>query len=629
VTQYPDVPVLSLVSAFALAFASASLLTPAVRRLASRAGYVAHPSADRWHQRSVTLLGGVAIWLATTVAAILLGNVESLKWPLLAGTAMFGLGVIDDVRALKPSGKLAIQLVVACGFVLAAGGRPWLDSPALDAMITVVWFVAVTNAFNLIDNMDGLCAGIGAIAALAFCVSAGADTPSSLLAAALAGAASGFLLYNFNPASIFMGDSGSLFIGSTLAAVTLSVEHRQTTGVVSTLAFPVVLMLIPIFDTSFVTIVRRLSNRAASVGGRDHTSHRLVALGFPERHAVLLLYGFAALAGATAIALGRAALEAATLLTGLLVLGLVLLGVRLARVNVYGGQDFAMLRDKRYTPLLVEFTYRRRVFEVLLDLCLASFAYYASYAIRFDQHFTEYYGLLVTSLPIVVASEIAGLSLAGVYKGFWRHVTLADLSTYIKGVGLGTVGAVLVLVYLYRFEGYSRGVFIINALLLGCLLVGSRLSFRAISDLANRHREQGRRTLIYGAGEGGSLLLRELRSNPAHDCRVIAFLDDDPGKCGRRLANVPILGGSERLGAIMRDVGAELIIVSTALSPESVHRLLSASSESGVQVLRLELRLGELFPPHSERAQTHPTVPALVPASEAAGPTTGKARQRV
>lgn len=579
--------------AFLLALALSAAITAVMKRLAPALGAVAQPSNDRWHRRPVPLLGGVGIYIGCLGAILIVGMPDvRVGWTLGAGSVMALVGVLDDFIQVRPSSKLMAQVLVACAVLLGMGSTPWLGSPVLDALITIFWVVAITNAFNLLDNMDGLCAGIAAIAALAFTVIVARTDPAlGALGAALAGAACGFLIFNFHPASIFMGDTGSLFIGATLAVVSLSVEHRDTMGVVSTLAFPVLLMLIPLFDTAFVTLSRKLSARKASVGGRDHTSHRLVAMGYPESRAVLLLYAFAVLGGATAITLSRASLEEASVLTGVLVIGLMLLGVRLARVNVYGGADFALLKDKPYTPLLVDFTYKRRVFELLLDLLLASLAYYAAYVVRFADDFPVYANLFIQSFPTVIGCELAGLYLAGAYRGIWRYVSVSDLGTYLKGIAFGSLGSVLSLVYLSRFEGYSRGVFVINAVFLAVLVLGSRVSFRALGELSHRYRMTGRPALIYGAGDGGALAVRELRTNPRFDFRAVGFIDDDPSKQGRRVAGLTVLGTFRDLVRLLGTTGAEVVILTTTLEEPRQEALQATCFEAGVQILKLQVTL--------------------------------------
>src|SRR5262249_38968888 len=153
-----------------------------------------------------------------------------------------------------------------------------------------------------------------------------------------------------------------------------------------------------------------------------------------------------------------------------------------------------------------------------------------SYVVRFDKDFPLYYDLLVRSLPIVIACHLVSFFVVGVYRGIWRYVSAPDLTIYAKGIAAGSVSSVLVLVYLYRFEGYSRGVFIINAMALGLLMLGSRISFRIMADAADRRLKTRAPVLIYGAGDAGAVVVRELRNNPRYGYRPIGFVDDDPGK---------------------------------------------------------------------------------------------------
>jgi UDP-GlcNAc:undecaprenyl-phosphate GlcNAc-1-phosphate transferase len=439
--------------------------------------------------------------------------------------------------------------------------------------------------------MDGLCAGVAAIAALAFCYGTGSAGETTAIAGAIAGAAAGFLLYNFHPARIFMGDSGSLLLGSTLGMLTLHVGEGHTMSAISALVFPVILLTIPLFDTMFVTVSRKLSARAASLGGRDHTSHRLVALGFPERQAVLLLYGFAAVSGATAVLLGRSAIQDATLLTVLLLVALVLLGVRLARVNVYGDADFVLLRSRSFTPLLIDVTYKRRLFEVVLDAILIAFAYYAACVLRFDTDLPRYYPLFLQSLPIVIACQLAGLYAAGVYQGIWRYISVLDLWDFGKGLLYGALLSVLALVYLYRFQGYSRAVFVIDVLLLGVLVIGSRVAFRALGELAHRYRAAGRKVAVYGAGDAGLLLVRELRSNSSHGCRPVMFVDDDPQTHGKRVLGVPVAGGEAALSAALAKGTIEAVAIASSLPEDRIARITRLCRDAGAELLKWQVTL--------------------------------------
>jgi len=606
-----------LVTTFLCSTALALLVTPIVRALARRIGAIAPPKQDRWHSMPTALLGGVAIWIAVIVPSMLSGQMDrGALHALAAGSSMLVLGLIDDFVSVQPSTKLTIQLLIACLLIAATGPGVWTGVLILDALISIAWIVGITNAFNLIDNMDGLGAGVAAIAAGALCLSISpGEHAFAVIAAAMAGAALGFLRYNFYPASVFMGDCGSLFIGSALAMITLRVDHQHSVSTVSTLAFPVILLLIPIFDTAFVTISRRLSARRASLGGRDHTSHRLVAVGFSEPKAVLLLYLFAGLSAAVALLVSRVSTPEGTLLTTAMVLGLTLIGIWLAKVNVYGDEDFVLLKNSSLTPLLIEVTYKRRIFEIILDFLLVSLAYTASYFIRFDELAPAYLGQAVRSLPIVLACHLAGFFIAGVYRGTWRYVGLADVSTYGNGLLIGGVGSVLVLLYTVRFEGYSRGVFIINGILLSMLMVTSRLSLRALGEFASRHRSTGRRALIYGAGDGGMMLVRELRTNVRYDFRVLGFLDDDPRKWSQHIAGLSVVGGGHKLATLIERHQPDAILLSTTLDDERMQQLHGICARTGTTILKLEFRLETVMLPGLVEATSPSTSPERADAS--------------
>lgn len=592
-------------SAFALAFGFTLLMTPLIRALALRTSAVARPRADRWHRGTIPLLGGTAVWISALATAAILGLLDASMAPIvLTGTGMCFVGVVDDLVHLKPSTKITAQIAAACIVIVLGATLNVTASPVLNSILTIGWIVWITNAVNLLDNMDGLCAGVVAIASLAFAVSQGTRPESAAYAIAIAGACVGFLVFNFNPASIFLGDAGSLFLGSTVAVLGMGGDPAGPVSLTSTLIVPSLLLLIPLFDSAFVAVSRKLSARSASVGGRDHTSHRLVAMGFSERTAVLLLYALAALGAAAGVGLQHTAISEAPVILGLLLLGLLLLGLHLSRVKVYGGEDFTLLRNRAYTPLLLEITYKRRVFEVLLDFGLIAFSYYAAYVIRFDKDFSLYYPLLVRSLPIVIAAQLVSFFVVGVYRPVWRYFSASDLATYLRGIVVGTVASVLTLLYLYRFEGYSRGVFIIYAMMLGLLLVGSRASFRILADVASRHASGENGALIYGAGDGGALVVRELRNNPAYGLRPLGFIDDDPARARRRVLGITVEGTIDQIETVMGRLQPSALVLSTAkILPDRLHRVEEACAVQGVRVLRLDLRLTEIEPQVKRRTE--------------------------
>src|SRR3954469_9919129 len=307
-----------------------AIMTFIVRAGASRLGFVAKPKADRWHKRPTAMLGGAAIFLTTVIVYFAFVPLTRDGLVVLgASSFLFLVGLVDDVLNVRPYQKLVGQLIGAGVLIFAGLKMPITGYEIVDIWITVFWVVGITNAINLLDNMDGLAAGISAIAAVSLALNFAANglTNELLLASALIGALAGFLVFNFNPASIFMGDCGSMFIGFLLSgSVLLNQVGGRSRGIFAILAVPVLILFIPIFDTTFVTVLRKLWGRKASQGGRDHTSHRLVALGLSERTAVLMLYGFAAVAGGLSLMVNQIGPVKSFALIGFFILLLVIAG---------------------------------------------------------------------------------------------------------------------------------------------------------------------------------------------------------------------------------------------------------------------------------------------------------------
>ncbi|HUX88341.1 MAG TPA: MraY family glycosyltransferase [Chloroflexota bacterium] len=283
--------------AFLLIFLAALIVamaaTPVARRLALVSGMVAIPNARRAHQTPTPLLGGIAIYLGCAIALILFSDrfyVSQLIGIFIGATFVSFLGLWDDRRDLPPLAKLAGQVFGALVLVWTGIRIEVFPSTAVDVGLTLVWIVGITNAMNLVDNMDGLLGGVATVASAFFLVLAAQSGQFLVasLAAALLGACLGFLYYNFNPASIFMGDSGSLFIGYVLAAVGIKLKFDNTDLV--TWMIPVLILGLPIFDTTLVVISRLRRHTNPLVGGKDHLSHRLVRLGWTHREAVMALY---------------------------------------------------------------------------------------------------------------------------------------------------------------------------------------------------------------------------------------------------------------------------------------------------------------------------------------------------
>ena len=299
--------------AWAYAFATGAALTlvttPLLRRLAVTTGFVDRPDPRKVHAVPVPYLGGVGLILSVMAAMLLEGRFHySVAVVAFGGAALGTVGLLDDDRTLNPGARALAQTAAAAVAVLAGIRIHATGITVIDVLLTVVWIVGITNAFNLLDNMDGLAAGVVAAAsgaALWLALARGQNT-EAVMAAALAGACLAFLAYNRRPASIFMGDAGSLFLGFLVAV--LSIEVSPTVSPPTSFAIPLILVALPVLDTLTVIVSRLRRGRAVSVGGQDHLSHRLVALGWSPATAVRLLVGTQLGFSALAVGAGRRAL---------------------------------------------------------------------------------------------------------------------------------------------------------------------------------------------------------------------------------------------------------------------------------------------------------------------------------
>ena len=583
--------------------ALSAVLTLLVRELAHKTGQVAKPKSDRWHKRPTAMLGGVAI-VASTLAGYLLFVPQTPESAVILGASvwLFVVGLVDDLLNIKPYQKLFGQLIGAVAIVAFGLKLPITGNELADIWITVFWIVGITNAINLLDNMDGLAAGISVIAAssLMFGLYGAGNGAEMLFVAVFVSSLLGFLIFNFNPATIFMGDCGSMFVGFLLSAsVLLSQSGGRSRGILSILAVPVLILFVPIFDTTFVTVIRKLWGRKASQGGRDHTSHRLVALGLSERSAVLMLYGFAICAGALSLAVTNLPFTSSLALIGLFTAALTIVGVYLSKVKVYEESDEELaVRDNAVFAFLVHFSHKRRVFEVILDAFLITVCYYGAYVFIWGP-FEENVGnwnLFLATLPILLILKLFAFFWAGVYRGLWRYTTITDLVTYGKGVAIGSVLSIVAFLLLYRFQNFSRTVFALDALLLLFAVAGSRMTFRLIREMIPLpHQSEGRRVLIYGAGDGGEMVLRELRKNANWNLRPVGFIDDDPLKVGKLINGLRVIDSNGSLEGICREEDVQAVLIATPkIDRERLRSVRDFCTRSEIEMLRAQMRIEPL-----------------------------------
>ena len=571
-------------------------LLPLIRPLALRLGMVSLPREDRWHRAPTPLLGGVAIATGAIVAVLTFGDWGGAQAALtLASIAMLALGLVDDKMPLGPTAKLVGSLVVGAATVYFLNQSARHVPPAPVVVLAVVWFAVVVHAVNLLDNIDGLAAGVGAIAAFgtALVLMECGFRGAAFLLLAVGSALVGFLPWNLHPARIFMGDAGSLFVGSVLAGGSIVPLFGAAR---SSQLWPVALvvaLMVPLAEVGFVLALRLMAGRRATRGGTDHSSHRLVSLGFSQSRSVLFLYVAGVAAAAVAVWVVRSG-PAALPGVAVLLVGVGLGAIYLAHVPTYQGDDFVALQRVPFGVVLGAALARSHAAQVMLDLVLITASYYAAYRLRFEGEALDIFlPSFTASLPVVIVCKLAAHYASGLYRRSWFTFGLSDVATVGRAVVIGTTASVLAATYLYRFERFSRGVFIIDASLLLLAIVSSRLSFRLMAHAAVVQSSRAKRVLICGAGERGQLLAREMLVNTAWHLRPVGFVDG-AAAFEHSILGLRLYGSVDGLRDVLTKLRVEQLVFSgDDLEPSRRQIVLDVCGELDVPVRELVFEIRE------------------------------------
>ena len=580
---------------FFIPFALSLIFTPIVRRIVIKRGLISYPRADRWHKHPTAILGGIAIYISAALVFIFLPFNKSALGLLAGGTFLFAVGFVDDLLHLAPYVKLFTQVAAGCiavlfGIVL---GLP-IDG-ALAIPLTLLWIIGITNSFNLLDNIDGLAAGIAAISSLMLFFSSRVffNNPLEIYALVLAGACLGFLPYNFNPARIFMGDCGSMFLGFCLAAISVAGTGRHASNLLITLALPVLILTVPIFDTLFVMALRTLQGRKLFVGGRDHTSHHLVTLGLSQRKTVLILYSVSIAFGLMAVLYSRLNWFVISAITFLAVVILLFLGIFLIDVDrrkngLINAPGQGAKKNGAITNAVI--MHKRRIMEVALDFIFICLAYYCAYFLRFEGTLLSgNIDLLRQSLAWIILIKLSVFFIFGLYRGVWRYISITDLLTILKVVSLATIASIMFVTFVFRFHLYSRAVFFIDWLLLFLLVCASRIMFRVLGEFFSRAREKGTNVLIFGAGDTGEMCIREIKRNKSLNYTPVGFIDDDPFKVGSRIQGVQILGSRNNIKSLVSEYEVkEILIAVPSMGVEDFLQITRVCQECGIAYRRIK-----------------------------------------
>jgi UDP-GlcNAc:undecaprenyl-phosphate/decaprenyl-phosphate GlcNAc-1-phosphate transferase len=600
-----------------LALVLTAVFTPAVRGAALASGMVRQVQADRWHRRPTPAIGGVAIYLGLGLSLglgylldpmTLQGSTVQpigavLPWGtwqglIVASTLAFLVGLVDDFLHLPPWAKLLGQLVAASVLILSGIGL-WLTGwYPVDVALSLLWFVGLTNALNLLDNMDGLAGGVAAIAGayLAVIFLLEGSLGLAILAMAFTASLLGFLAHNYPPARIFMGDSGSLFLGLFLAGLALAPAPGLTRSLAAVLAAPVLILGVPILDTTLVTVGRVLEGRPVSQGGKDHTSHRLVQLGMTEKRTLWMLWALAAAGGAVGLLLRSAERGTALVLGGVLVgmltlVGAYLLAVRFKALERTDAQGLSLYR------FVVRSHQRYPVLALAMDGVWIGLAYYGSYLIRWDPgELPAQVPYLERTVVLYVGIKLVAFILSGTYSSQWNTFGLYDALRVLRSNLLATLLAAGALFVVARV-GLSRGVVAIDLLVCSVLTVGSRFSFRLLEGTTKRWSEEGTAAVVLASVGDAEMAVRQLQHMGEPRLRPVGVASPELTAARARLGALPLYGGQAALRHALRETGASAVVVvdggegGAAARSALDHHL---ATEGGVDAYSLEVSLRRL-----------------------------------
>lgn len=474
--------VLPLVCAFAVAIALTALLV----KIAPGRGWVVIPRKDRWNSRTVAQFGGVPILLAFALAGgIFFPGRENLILVLLTA-AMALVGLVDDIAGLGPKAKLLAQALLAGLAVQSGVIHPLTRYYWVNFAFTVFWIVGITNALNLLDNMDGLSAGIAIIAAAQIVLLAGPAHAISGLALCMLAACAGFLVFNVNPAKVFMGDVGALPIGFFLACASVkAAEHLSSLG--SVLFVPCMVLFIPVFDTLLVSVTRRLSGRPISRGGRDHASHRLVLIGLNERRAVGLLYTIAATAGVMGYLWKTSWGDLGAGLVALFLIGSTLFWIYLAKLELpdswlspASGQVAAVPRPVQQVA--------SHILGIVLDAAVICLAMYFAYLMKFERLDRVLFGRFLFAAALSLAIQLLLLLAFGAYRQEWRITRRQQVYPVVKAVLLAACLLTAISAALPPSKTIESSTILYDTMFACALLVLCRASGRIFDDLLGKNR---------------------------------------------------------------------------------------------------------------------------------------------
>ncbi len=535
---------------------------------------------------------------------------HSIPWLAGFAVAMCVVGLLDDIVDLRPRHKLILELAAICVLVWWGPQLDFFPYGAVNIALTIFWLVTATNAFNLIDGIDGLAAGVGIVAALSIATVAGLHQHSGTMIAALAvaGALSGFMVFNFPPASIFMGDEGALAVGLLLGVLSIQGSRAGEGSLPARLAMPLLALMVPLLDTVTVTVTRLATGNPISRRGLDHSHHRLTRLGMSDSSAAAALIGLQVIAGGCAIALSLVPGYDAVLLIPFMMLFFALVALFLMDRSFDAEAPGQIEHLPVIARIILSFGYKRRFVELILDMALVAAAYFGAMLLRFDFDLSiTQVDQLLAGLPWIVLIGCGAFLVAGVYRGIWRYTGLAESVRFMLAAILA--GLVVRQASSYLPITISRATAVMFVLLLFNFLIATRWSFHVFHRIGRFLARPARRLVIVGADARGAAAVQHLHSTRGASAELLGLLDDDSFKHGKLFHGYRVLGSLEDLDGIMtRTPFDEIVIAQETLSSTQLAVIESFTASHRITLQRFWLGMTDMSAAITDRQLT--TAPA-------------------
>ncbi|MHB8384189.1 MAG: hypothetical protein ACYDC3_17820 [Candidatus Binataceae bacterium] len=596
----------------AVAFASAVATLPLAIIVGRKLGLTARPAVQAAGREEIAEFGGAPI-IGAILIALAMTHFLPL-WILGGAGALLIVGILDDAIEMRPYQKFLCQVAVciwAVGFALPAYAlTPWR---VLDGAIAVVWLLATTNAFNLIDGLDFLAAGIGITAAAAIAATGIMHhAPQVWMPSfAIVGALGAFMFFNFPPASIIMGDAGALPLGYLLGALALAGGDLATNSRLTKYVFPVLVMIVPLLDTGIVSVTRIATGGWISRHGSDHSHHRLLSLGLTDRAAVAVCCAVAAVGALCGFAANVLTHENVIVALPFLILATAVLALFMMDLTFEHnppGLEYGHVQG--VARFILHLGYKQRIAEAAIDFALISGAFLAAHALRLDFDINSAtIGTLLRQVPYVILATYPAFIIAGVYRGIWRYTSLSDGLRFANGAVLA--GVFVTLAARAAPIELSGSIVVLFVILLFNLLMMTRVSFQAIRKGISQLAAENGRVLIIGAGQKGAAAANFIFSSRRQSARVIGFIDDDAFKLGKLMHGQRVLGTFGDLERIYEAVPFdELLLAAGGLSTARMASLADFAERHGIAMRRFSIELNELAGPgisdlaHPQRAAT-------------------------